>query len=84
MLKDGFTCLVDIRSMSLKYTEKERFLIEIIMGALLDSGMGKVVRLVSKSNKISQMKMDDESRSVGYRARPAYSFFEAEKILDEA
>lgn len=83
-LKKYFTCLVDIRNMSLRYTEKEKFIMEIIMAGLLDAGMAKVVRLVSKNNKISQIKMENESRALGYRARPAYSLDEAERILDES
>lgn len=82
-LKTGFTCLVDIRNMSLRYTEKEVFFMGITMGWLIDMGMGKVVRLVSRTNKISQVKMENESRSLGYRAKPVYSIEEAEKVLDE-
>ncbi len=82
-LERGFTCLVDIRNMSIKYSEKEMFTMEIVMAGLLDAGMGKVVRVVSKKNKISQMKMEKESRALGYRARPASTIEEAEIILDE-
>ncbi len=82
-LSEGFSCLVDIRNMDIKYTEKELFTMELIMGGLVDAKMGRVVRVVSKSNKISQMKMEKESRALGYRARPASTIEEAEKILDE-
>lgn len=82
-LKPGFTCLVDIRNMDIKYSEKQMFTMELIMGGLIDSGMGRVVRVVSKKNKISQMKMEQESRALGYRARPASTIEEAERILDE-
>ena len=82
-LSEGFSCLVDIRNMDIKYTEKELFTMELIMGGLVDAKMGRVVRVVSKSNKLSQMKMEKESRALGYRARPASTIEEAEKILDE-
>jgi hypothetical protein len=83
MLKPGFGCLVDIRNMDIKYTEKQMTVMEIVMGGLLDAGMGRVVRVVSKKNKISQMRMEQESRALGYRARPASTIEEAERILDE-
>lgn len=83
LLTKGFSCLVDIRNMDIKYTEKELFTMELIMGGLVDAKMGRVVRVVSKSNKLSQMKMEKESRSLGYRARPASTIEEAERILDE-
>lgn len=82
-LKEGFSCLVDIRDMDIKYSGKEIYTMELIMGGLVDAKMGKVVRVVSKKNKISQIKMENESRSMGYRARPASTIEEAEKILDE-
>jgi hypothetical protein len=82
-LKPGFTCLVDIRNMDINYSEKQMFTMEIIMGGLIDAGMSRVVRVVSKKNKISQMKMEQGSRALGYRARPAYTLEEAENILDE-
>ncbi len=82
-LSEGFSCLVDIRNMDINYTEKELFTMELIMGGLVDAKMGRVVRVVSKNNKISQMKMEKESRALGYRARPAATIEEAEKILDE-
>lgn len=82
-LSEGFSCLVDIRNMDIKYTEKEVYTMELIMGGLVDAKMGRVVRVVSKSNKLSQMKMEKESRALGYRARPASTVEEAEKILDE-
>ena len=82
-LKPGFTCLVDIRNMDIKYSEKEMYTMELVMGGLLDAGMSKVVRVVSKKNKISQMRMEQESRALGYRARPAYTIDEGERVLDE-
>lgn len=82
-LKRGFTCLVDIRNMDIKYSEKQMFTMELIMGGLIDAGMGRVVRVVSKKNKISQMKMEHGSRALGYRARPASTIEEAERFLDE-
>ena len=83
LLTENFSCLVDIRNMDIKYTEREVFTMELIMGGLVDAKMGRVVRVVSKSNKMSQMKMEKESRALGYRARPASTIEEAEKILDE-
>lgn len=83
VLKPGFSCLVDIRNMDIKYSEKQMFTMELVMGGLIDAGMSRVVRVVSKKNKISQMKMEQESRSLGYRARPASTIEEAERILDE-
>ena len=82
-LKPGFTCLVDIRNMDINYSEKQMFTMELIMGGLIDAGMSKVVRVVSKKNKISQMRMEQGSRAMGYRARPASTIEEAETILDE-
>lgn len=82
-LKPGFTCLADIRNMDIKYTEKQMYTMELVMGGLLDAGMSRVVRVVSKKNKISQMRMDQESRALGYRGRPASTIEEAERILDE-
>ena len=82
-LAEGFSCLVDIREMDIKFSEKEVFTMELIMGGLVDAKMGKVVRVVSKKNKIPQMKMEKESRTLGYRARPASTIEEAERILDE-
>ena len=83
-LKPGFTCLVDIRNMDITYSERQMFTMELIMGGLIDAGMSRVVRVVSKKNKISQMKMEQGSRALGYRARPASTIEEAENILDEA
>ncbi len=82
-LKPGFTCLVDIRNMDINYSERQMFTMELIMGGLIDAGMSRVVRVVSKKNKISQMKMEQGSRALGYRARPASTIEEAENILDE-
>ncbi len=82
-LNEGFSCLVDIREMDIKFTEKEVFTMELIMGGLVDAKMGRVVRVVSKKNRIPQMKMEKESRLLGYRARPASTIEEAERILDE-
>ncbi len=82
-LKPGFTCLVDIRNMDITYSERQMFTMELIMGGLIDAGMSRVVRVVSKKNKISQMKMEQGSRALGYRARPASTIEEAENILDE-
>ncbi len=82
-LKEGFSCLVDIRDMDIKFSEKEVFTMELIMGGLVDAKMGRVVRVVSKKNKIPQMKMEKESRTLGYRARPASTIEEADRILDE-
>lgn len=82
-LKPGFTCLVDIRNMDIAYSEKQMYTMELVMGGLLDAGMSRVVRVVSKKNKISQMRMEQESRALGYRARPASTIDEAERVLDE-
>jgi len=82
-LEEGFSCLVDIREMDIKFSEKEVFTMELIMGGLVDAKMGRVVRVVSKKNKIPQMKMEKESRIMGYRARPASTIEEAERLLDE-
>lgn len=82
-LKPGFSCLVDIRNMDIKYSEKQMYTMELVMGGLLDAGMARVVRVVSRKNKISQMRMEQESRALGYRARPANTIEEAERILDE-
>jgi hypothetical protein len=83
ILKPGFTCLVDIRNMDINYSERQMFTMELIMGGLIDAGMSRVVRVVSKKNKVSQMKMEQGSRALGYRARPASTIEEAENILDE-
>jgi hypothetical protein len=83
VLKPGFTCLVDIRNMDIVYSEKQMYTMELIMGGLVDAGMGRVVRVVSKKNKISQMRMEQGSRALGYRVRPASTIEEAERILDE-
>ena len=83
VLRPGFGCLVDIRNMDIKYSEKQMYTMELVMGGLVDAGMGRVVRVVSKKNKISQMRMEQGSRALGYRARPASTIEEAENILDE-
>ncbi|MBU1172805.1 MAG: hypothetical protein KKD44_24870 [Proteobacteria bacterium] len=82
-LKPGFTCLVDIRNMDIKYSEKQMYTMELIMGGLIDAGMSRVVRVVSRKNKISQMRMEQGSRALGYRARPASTIEEGDRILDE-
>jgi hypothetical protein len=69
--------------MDIVYSEKQMYTMELIMGGLVDAGMGRVVRVVSKKNKISQMRMEQGSRALGYRARPASTIEEAERILDE-
>ncbi|MBU1172231.1 MAG: hypothetical protein KKD44_21960 [Proteobacteria bacterium] len=81
-LKPGFTCLVDIRSMELDSGAKGEAYIEIIQGALADSGMGKVVRVADKKNVAFHHHMEESSLALGYTATLAYTYDEAEKILD--
>ena len=82
-LSSGFTCLVDIRTMSLDPITKGSEYIEIVQGALADSGMRKVVRLISKGNPTFHTRMEDSSTHLSYIALPAYSYEEAEMLLDE-
>ena len=84
-LAKGFTCLVDIRNLRLTFTDKEAVYINIIQGALKDSGMSKVVRVIGEEsfNKFTHHKMNEQSRDVGYEAVAVATLKEAERILDE-
>lgn len=82
-LKSGFTCLVDIRKMKFDPQKKGSEYVEIIQGALSDSGMADVVRVVNQTDADHYLRMDEQSISLGYKAKPAYSIEEAEKILDQ-
>lgn len=82
-LKTGFTCLVDIRAMKFDPQKKGSEYVEIIQGALSDSGMGNVVRVINKEDAEYHLRMDEQSISLGYKAKPAYTIDEAEIILDQ-
>jgi hypothetical protein len=82
-LKSGFTCLVDIRKMKFDPKTKGAEYVEIIQGALADSGIGNVVRVVNKEDINHHLRMDEQSISLGYKAKPVYSIEEAEMILDQ-
>lgn len=81
-LKPGFTCLVDIRSMSVNPRVMAEEYIEIIQGALADSGMGKVARVVNQENEVFFHRMETTSQNLGYSAVLSFSIEEAEKVLD--
>ena len=81
-LKKGFTCLVDIRSMSIDEKTLGEEYVEIVQGALADSGMGKVARVVKKENEVFFHRMERSSQTLGYSAILTFSIQEAEKILD--
>ncbi len=82
-LAPGFTCLVDIRTMKFDPQTKGSEYVEIIQGALADSGMSNVVRVINKEDSNYHLSMDELSVSLGYKAVPAYSIEEAERILDQ-
>ena len=82
-LTAGFTCLVDIRDMKFDPSTKGSEYVEIIQGALTDSGMSDVVRVIQKENVDYHRHMDESSISLGYKAKHAYSVEEAEKVLDK-
>lgn len=82
-LDSGFSCLVDIRKMSVDPLSKGSEYIEIIQGALNDAGMGKVVRVIDKSNIVSHSQMEETSSTIGYSGTPAYTVEEAEQLLDK-
>ncbi|MFA6008614.1 MAG: hypothetical protein WC799_01425 [Desulfobacteraceae bacterium] len=79
----GFTCLVDIRLMKFDPQTKGSEYVEIVQGALADSGMSNVVRVINKEDTNYHLTMDELSISLGYKAKPAYSLEEAENILDK-
>lgn len=81
-LKPGFTCLVDIRSMTVSPRVMAEEYFEIIQGALADSGMGKVARVVTHENEVFFHRMETTSQNLGYGAVLTFSMEEAEKILD--
>lgn len=81
-LKPGFTCLVDIRSMSVNPRVMAEEYIEIVQGALADSGMGKVARVVNQENEVFYHRMETTSQNLGYSAVLSFSIEEAEKVLD--
>jgi hypothetical protein len=83
-LKPDFTCLVDIRKMSVDAEAKGIEYIEIIQGALSDAGMKQVIRVVNEDNIQPYKKMDNSSQALGYPSDPATTIEEAEKILDKA
>jgi hypothetical protein len=83
-LKPGFTCMVDIREMVFEPGTKGQEYVEIVQGALADSGMGTVVRVVNTNNDHVHGWMEESSRSLGYSALLAHSIEEAEAILDKA
>ncbi|MBU0993679.1 MAG: hypothetical protein KJ737_14395 [Proteobacteria bacterium] len=84
-LQNDFSCLVDIRNLRLTFTDKEADYINIIQGALKDSGMSKVVRVVGEEsfNKFTHSKMNEQSRNIGYEAIAVATLKEAEAILDD-
>lgn len=81
-LTKGFSCLVDIRNMVAKGTPAELDRLEIIQGALYDSGMADVVRVVTDDSLDLYKTMEAESIEVGYTSRTALSVEDAENILD--
>lgn len=84
-LTKNFTCLVDIRSLRLSFNENETDYLGIVQGALKDSGMSEVVRVIGQDtfNKFTHQKMNEQSRSVGYKATSVATLKEAEDILDK-
>jgi len=82
-LKNGFTCLADIRNMKIQFSDKETVAMKIVMGVLVDAGMGKVARVVGKGNRITHIKMDKIAQTVGYRTKPVETIEDGEAFLDE-
>ena len=83
-LQKCFTCLVDIRNLRLTFTENESDYLAIVQGALTDSGMSKVVRVVGHESfdKFTHNKMNEQAKTVGYEATCVATLKEAEDILD--
>lgn len=81
-LTAGFTCVVDIRQMHIDPNLMGEEYVAIVQGALADSGMGKVARIVNRENEFVFHRMEKSSKNLGYTAILAYSVEEADKILD--
>lgn len=81
-LGQGFTCVVDIRQMHIVPDLMGEEYVAIVQGALADSGMGKVARVINRDNEAAFHRMERSSKKLGYTAILAYSLKEADKILD--
>lgn len=81
-LKAGFSCVVDIQKMHIDPNLMGEEYVAIVQGALADSGMGKVARIVKRENEAAYHRMEKSSKKLGYTAVLAYSREEADTILD--
>ncbi len=81
-LKNGFTCLTDLRNYEYQDEIFEKYIKEA-QEALLAEGMSKVVRVHRKVGVLGHLQFETVSLDLGYRAQNVTSIEEAEKILDE-
>ncbi len=82
-LKDGFTCVTDLRNYEFQDEKFERYIKEA-QQTLVKAGLFKVVRVTRKFGAIGHFQFDNTSFEVGYHADSTTSTEEAEKILDTA
>ena len=81
-LRDGFTCVTDLRDYEFQDEVFERYIKEA-QQALVAAGLFKVVRVHRKFGAIGHFQFDNTSFEVGYHADSATSIEAAEKILDD-
>ncbi len=80
-LKNGFTCLTDLRKYNPVEGIYEKYIRETQQD-LIDAGMSKVVRVRSPMGTMAHFQFDNISYEIGYHAQNVTSIEEGEKILD--
>lgn len=80
-LKNGFTCLTDLRNYEYQDEIFEKYIKEA-QEALLAKGMTKVVRVHRKVGVLGHLQFETVSLDLGYRAKNVTTIEEAEKILN--
>ena len=81
-LKNGFTCLTDLRKYDPVNGIYEKYIKES-QEALIESGMSRVVRVRRPMGSMAHFQFDNVSYEVGYHAPNVTSIEEGERMLDE-
>ncbi|MCS6906666.1 MAG: hypothetical protein RML93_02140 [Anaerolineales bacterium] len=81
-LQPGFVLICDIHDLA-PLPEGGRLELQKTMQALLDSGMGAEIRIISDKSVITANQFQRASRSVGYTATEVRSVQEAERLVDQ-
>jgi len=81
-LKNGFTCLTDLRKYDPVNGIYEKYIKEV-QQSLIEAGMSRVVRVRRPMGSMAHFQFDNVSYEVGYHAPNVTSIEEGERLLDE-